>query len=80
MCVPNTTPLEDPCTKGLGTLASGIQMGKEAALWWQLKKFFFCDFCSFFFNACFPPICIAYLHTQDCEGSVQYNYIIIPKF
>lgn len=43
MCVLNTTPLEDPCTKGLGTLASGIQMGNEAALWWQLKKFF-CDF------------------------------------
>lgn len=24
---------------GLGTLASGIRMGKEAASWWQLKKF-----------------------------------------
>lgn len=35
----------------------------------------FCDF--FFFIAYFPPIRIAYLHTQECEGSVQYNYIII---
>lgn len=70
-------PLEDPHTQGLETLASGIRMGEEAASWWQLKKFFVFFF-SFF--ACCPPIRIAYLHTQECEGSVQYNYIIIPKF
>ena len=80
VCVPSTTLLEDPHTKGLGTLASGVRMGKEAASWWQLKKFFVIFFFLFLFIAFFPPIRIAYLHTQECEGSVQYNYIIIPKF
>ena len=82
VCMPSFTPQEDQYAKGLGTLASGVRMGEEAASWRQFKK----DFCDFFFFFFFfklthlPPICIAYLHIQECEGSVEYNYIIIPKF